>query len=104
MKTFFCSSLNFGQKIGLILGRTISDSDLVLLKFSEVPAPPSFQNPAYATDFASLNYSNQESWQFVLAICIQQFVLATVTLTRVSLHVREFHSLYCISAFLFISL
>ena len=47
---YFRSSPNFGRKIGLILGGTISDSDFALLKFSEVSAHPPFQNPAYATD------------------------------------------------------
>ena len=45
---FFCSSPNFGQKIGLILSEMMFFPTFVLFKFSEVPAPP-FQNPAYAT-------------------------------------------------------
>ena len=42
----FCSSPDFGRKIGLNLGGTISYSEFlifVLLKFSEVPGPPLFK-------------------------------------------------------------
>ena len=52
MKTFFFGlHLILDRKIGLILGETIFILIYVLLKFSEIPAPPPpFQNPAYATD------------------------------------------------------
>ena len=36
--------------MGLILGEKIFILIFVLLKFSEFPGPPPFQNPAYATD------------------------------------------------------
>ena len=45
----FGLQLILDRKIGLILGDTIFILNFVLLKFSEFPAPPSFQNPAYAT-------------------------------------------------------
>ena len=44
---FFCSSPNFGQKIVLISGGTISYS-VLFSNFLKFLAPP-FQNPAYAT-------------------------------------------------------
>ena len=47
-RPFFCSSPNFGRKIGLILGGTISDSDLCFSQIFRSSCPP-FQNPAYAT-------------------------------------------------------
>ena len=45
---FFCSSPNFGRKIGLSSSATMFIQTFVLLTFFEVPGPP-FQNPAYAT-------------------------------------------------------
>ena len=44
---FSWSSTDFGRKIELNLSETMFIPTFVLLKFSEVPAPP-FQNPAYA--------------------------------------------------------
>ena len=45
---YFCSSPDFGQKIGLNFGGTISYSDLCSQIFWS-SWPPHFQNPAYAT-------------------------------------------------------
>ena len=46
---FFGLQLILERKIGLILGDRIFILNFVLLKFSNFPAPPPFQNPAYAT-------------------------------------------------------
>ena len=44
---FFWSSANFGPKTGLILNGEILLFVFITFKFS---APPSFENPAYATE------------------------------------------------------
>ena len=64
MKTFFWSSLDFGQVNGLILDAENFHSAMVfvILKFSEFPGPlpPSFENPAYATDCTTLSRTHFE--------------------------------------------
>ena len=67
LKTFFFWSsptVILDRKIGLILGEIIFILIFVLLDFSEVPAPPPFQNLAYATVDSAIDlkpiYAKQE--------------------------------------------
>ena len=52
VKTFFCSSPDFGRKMGRNLSVTISNSDLCSFQIFWSFWPTHFQNPAYATGWS----------------------------------------------------
>ena len=53
---FFDFQLNLGRKRDLVLDWKNFILVFIILKFSEFPAPPPFENPAYATGLGPLNF------------------------------------------------
>ena len=53
---FFGIHLSLSRKMDLVLGWKIFILVFIIFQFSEFPAPPPFENPAYSTDAYPRNY------------------------------------------------
>ena len=75
---FVCYALHltFDRKNGLIVDVKIFIQDFLILRFSESPAPPPFQNPAYATGYHLLSVC---AWSTMRGIRSRAFLCSTTS-------------------------